>query len=230
MGKIPWRREWQPTPVFLPGEFHGQRSPAGYSPWGHQALNTTEGLTLSTFKRSVPALLCPWQERPLSWTPCLRGLRIPPTNAFAKKHMVMLPPGIWDQSWHRPTYNPEHLRSDWHCLGCRESFSTGLDSEQKAIVSKALKVCGLCFCSVCLGVWGGFLAVDSMKMLQGEKRQINYFINPFSQKVWMQKIPLRWDIHSLTVLTVHFPPLLSVLVCTSRDAGEFAPYFQWLIW
>ena len=29
--KIPWRREWQPTPVFLPGEFHGQRSLAGYS-------------------------------------------------------------------------------------------------------------------------------------------------------------------------------------------------------
>ena len=32
--KIPWRREWQPTLVFLPGEFHGQRSLAGYSPWG----------------------------------------------------------------------------------------------------------------------------------------------------------------------------------------------------
>ena len=31
-GKIPWRRAWQPTPVFLPGEFHGQRSLAGYSP------------------------------------------------------------------------------------------------------------------------------------------------------------------------------------------------------
>ena len=34
--KIPWRRKWQPTPVFLPGEFHGQRSLAGYSPWGHK--------------------------------------------------------------------------------------------------------------------------------------------------------------------------------------------------
>ena len=31
--KIPWRRKWQPTPVFLPGESHGQRSLAGYSPW-----------------------------------------------------------------------------------------------------------------------------------------------------------------------------------------------------
>ena len=33
---IPWRREWLPSPVFLPGEFHGQRSLAGYSPWGHR--------------------------------------------------------------------------------------------------------------------------------------------------------------------------------------------------
>ena len=32
VGKIPWRREWLPTPVFLPREFHGQRSLAGYSP------------------------------------------------------------------------------------------------------------------------------------------------------------------------------------------------------
>ena len=32
--EIPWRRAWLPTPVFLPGEFHGQRSLAGYSPWG----------------------------------------------------------------------------------------------------------------------------------------------------------------------------------------------------
>ena len=33
---IPWRRAWQPIPVFLPGEFHGQRSLAGYSSWGHK--------------------------------------------------------------------------------------------------------------------------------------------------------------------------------------------------
>ena len=33
-GRFPWRRKWQPTPVFLPGKSHGQRSLAGYSPWG----------------------------------------------------------------------------------------------------------------------------------------------------------------------------------------------------
>ena len=40
--KIPWRRAWQHTPVFLPGESHVQRSPVGYSPWGHKELNMTE--------------------------------------------------------------------------------------------------------------------------------------------------------------------------------------------
>ena len=40
-GKIPWRRKWQPTPVFLPGKSHGQRSLAGYSPWGHKELDMT---------------------------------------------------------------------------------------------------------------------------------------------------------------------------------------------
>ena len=34
--KVLWRREWQSTPVFLPGEFYGQRSLAGYSPWGRR--------------------------------------------------------------------------------------------------------------------------------------------------------------------------------------------------
>ena len=47
VGKIPWRREWQPTPVFLSREFHGQRSLAGHSPWGRKELDMTEWLTLS---------------------------------------------------------------------------------------------------------------------------------------------------------------------------------------
>ena len=38
----PWRRKWQPTPVFLPGKSHGQRSLAGYSPWARKDLDTTE--------------------------------------------------------------------------------------------------------------------------------------------------------------------------------------------
>ena len=39
---IHWRTAWQPTPVFLPGESHGQRSLEGYNLWGHKQLDTTE--------------------------------------------------------------------------------------------------------------------------------------------------------------------------------------------
>ena len=52
--KIPWRREWLPTPVFLPGEFHGQRSLAGYSPWGPKESDTTKWLTLLL----IPGKVC----------------------------------------------------------------------------------------------------------------------------------------------------------------------------
>ena len=43
--KIPWRRKWQPTPVFLPGESHRQRSLADYSLWGHKESAVTESVS-----------------------------------------------------------------------------------------------------------------------------------------------------------------------------------------
>ena len=47
--KIPWRREWQPTPVFLPGRPHGQRSLVGSSPWGHKESDTTECVCVNEY-------------------------------------------------------------------------------------------------------------------------------------------------------------------------------------
>ena len=44
-GRFPWRRQWQPTPVFLTGETHGQRSPVGCSPWGRTESDMTERYT-----------------------------------------------------------------------------------------------------------------------------------------------------------------------------------------
>ena len=56
-GRFPWGREWQPTPVFLPGESHGQRSLVGCSPWGRKELDTTEATespwTARTSKQSI---------------------------------------------------------------------------------------------------------------------------------------------------------------------------------
>ena len=51
VGKILWRRVWQPTPVFLPGESHGQRSLLGYSPWGHKEWDMTQKHHLAEVKK-----------------------------------------------------------------------------------------------------------------------------------------------------------------------------------
>ena len=79
-GRFPWRKEWLPTPVFLPGEFQ-----AGYSLWGHKELNMTKLLTLSLYfqncygrcvlhtimycNESVMRCKVHWKSKlPLSWT------------------------------------------------------------------------------------------------------------------------------------------------------------------
>ena len=49
VGETPWRRKWKPTAVFLPGESHGQRSLAGYSPEGHKELSMTQSTLTSGF-------------------------------------------------------------------------------------------------------------------------------------------------------------------------------------
>ena len=57
IGKIPWKRKWQPTPVFLPGKSHGQRSLAGYSPWGRKESDMTEKLNTTLYNISVTTSL-----------------------------------------------------------------------------------------------------------------------------------------------------------------------------
>ena len=58
VGKTPWRRKWQPTPVFLPGKSHGRRSLAGYSPWGRRVRHDLRVWT--TTRRLNQELLHPW--------------------------------------------------------------------------------------------------------------------------------------------------------------------------
>ena len=58
VGKIPWRREWQPTPVFLPGKSHGQRSLVGYSPWVTKGRTRLTRLRIHAHFVLSCALLC----------------------------------------------------------------------------------------------------------------------------------------------------------------------------
>ena len=65
----PWRRERQPTPVFLPGEVHGQRSLVDYSPWGRKESDITERIALSLARSQGLTSLSPVHG---SWSVCLR--------------------------------------------------------------------------------------------------------------------------------------------------------------
>ena len=65
--KISSRREWQPSPVFLPGEPHGQRSLVGFSPRGHKESDTTEQLTPSILGGSSVSSPCPLSSVPAGW-------------------------------------------------------------------------------------------------------------------------------------------------------------------
>ena len=75
-GRFPWRRQWQPTPVSLPGKSHGQRSLVGYSPWGLKESDTTEQLHFHFHEQpceqvgngsSSPVRLFRWQPPPIVW-------------------------------------------------------------------------------------------------------------------------------------------------------------------
>ena len=57
VGKIPWRKKWQFTPVFLPAKSHRQRSSVGYSPWGNKESDTTEHSTRIKVRRSTLTIL-----------------------------------------------------------------------------------------------------------------------------------------------------------------------------
>ena len=76
VGKIPWRRAWQPTPVFLPGESHGHRSLAGYSPPGRQESDTAEHTHTHTHRH-----MCDFEE-PFFWS------LLPGHQASLTGHMV----------------------------------------------------------------------------------------------------------------------------------------------
>ena len=74
-GEDPWRRKWQPAPVFLPGKSHGQRSLAGYSPWGLKESDTTYWLNHHIFQYKMKIkekrINCLDSSEP--WFPYLHG-------------------------------------------------------------------------------------------------------------------------------------------------------------
>ena len=93
VGRISWRRKWLPTPVFLPGKSHGQRSLPGYSPWGHKRVGHDWATTKSTTTNPCWTLM-PMAKCTLTWPPiCLPSM---------KTQLPSLPQGLlWSWQWCR---------------------------------------------------------------------------------------------------------------------------------
>ena len=103
---IPWRRKWQPTPVFLPGKSHGQRSLAGYSPWGHKSqtqlsneTTTTTRVTYSTFSRGNAPSTNGWPQPSLDDSPA------DISNSYKFKDGFPMDP-IWAANKHPVPWRP----------------------------------------------------------------------------------------------------------------------------
>ena len=74
VGKSHWRGKWQPAPVFLPGQFHGQKNLAGYSLWGRKESDRTEPIYLSIYKTEYILFPIPFHYRLFSSVQLLNGV------------------------------------------------------------------------------------------------------------------------------------------------------------
>jgi len=136
VGKIPWRQKLQPTPVFFPGKFHGQRSLVGYSPWGHKESGMpTAWVRLNSFHfnqssvSSLTFLTCTFHLRisghsrarsnflwrPVTFTgpPALSSLS-PLSRTPIPGHAPGPSPKSWSNLlWHRGKWRSDLPPSDW---------------------------------------------------------------------------------------------------------------------
>ena len=104
--KMTWKRAWQPTLVFLPGESHGRRSLEGFSPWGRQESDTTERLLFVSL--SV-------------WDSPLKGC--PPAHPTANTHrIVILEMPFISKLWNiKPLVPATQLGKDYYPYLCNYS-------------------------------------------------------------------------------------------------------------
>ena len=100
-GKMPWRRQWQPSPAGLTGEFHKQRSLVGYSPWGLKELDVTE--PLNTERPKTPSI---WVFPPTVFLPLV--------HQFLRKDLV---------AWAFPIPSQETFRENGPTLLCPSTLS-----------------------------------------------------------------------------------------------------------
>ena len=90
--KIPWRKEWLPSLIFLPGESHGQRSLVGYSPWGRKESDTTERLSKHTHTSQHRARQRKEEKKKKQ---CRKKKQDNEDREVRKSHTMKTPDGHW---------------------------------------------------------------------------------------------------------------------------------------
>ena len=122
VGKMPWRRKWQPTPAFMPGESHGQRSLEGYRPQGSKGSYTTEVTKYKHLHTEVhgASQVAQWQRiclamqemqvRPVGWEDALEEEIANHSNIFCLENPRDR--GYWQATVHEVTKSQMQL-SDW---------------------------------------------------------------------------------------------------------------------
>ena len=120
--KIPWRTEWQLTPVLLPESFRGRRSPEGCGPWGHsQARPGAAQHTRIRPRRAslLPAPSCPAQHRS-ALSPAPRVTQRLPTGGFARDSAHVCPVSRFTLPSSLPTSTRPFLTPASLLLPCRQ--------------------------------------------------------------------------------------------------------------
>ena len=120
--KIPWGREWLPTPVFLPGKFHGQRSLAGYIPWDHKESDITEWPTLHLVQIELP------QERTRASQVAVAVKNL--YDSAGDSGLILVGKIPWSRKW-QPTpvflpgkFHERRNQAGYSPWGCKESDPT----------------------------------------------------------------------------------------------------------
>ena len=98
--KIPWSRQWQPIPAFLPGKFHGQRSLAGYNLWGCKESDTTECACAHTRAHTHTHTHTPDNLIREILSPCM----FPSMSWFGNNLCISKPITVYN----------DHVRTSWH--------------------------------------------------------------------------------------------------------------------
>ena len=123
VGKIPWRRKWQPMPVFLPEESHGLRSLVGYNPQGCKELDTTEGLHFTSLHTRIQNKKV---EEELRWQRNRIGIPLSPPQLHWKNiWMLSKLHKTTSERWQRTSGNQKS--SPLSLKGVENLFTTNLE-------------------------------------------------------------------------------------------------------